>query len=343
MRYSIILLFILAKCSPHSSSKIFISKDGALRGITFVAPPQQYSDTAMAKITAVNANSIAIIPYAFGKIEDGSIHYGESKYKWWGESRAGVIYTILDAKKRNLIVMLKPQIWMHDHWTGDMQLDNESKWKRWEDDYRKYILDFAKIADSTNVDLFCIGTELKNCLNHNPHYWSNLIADIRKIYKSKITYAANWDEFQNCILWDKVDYIGINAYFPLLNEKQPTINQLKKAWEKYLPEMQKVSSKYQKSVLFTEYGYLCVDGCSFNTWELESKIDQLPKNEEAQANAFKALYEVMHIQPYWCGGYMWKWFPDMHGHEGYPDKDYTCQDKLAQKVMSEYYFTIKKN
>jgi hypothetical protein len=39
--------------------------------------------------------------------------------------------------------------------------------------------------------------------------------EIRKIYTGKLTYAANWDDFDKVPFWKELDYIGIDAYFPL--------------------------------------------------------------------------------------------------------------------------------
>jgi hypothetical protein len=45
------------------------------------------------------------------------------------------------------------------------------------------------------MELFCFGTELGNAIAKRPQYWSQLIVKIRKIYTGKLTYAANWDDF----------------------------------------------------------------------------------------------------------------------------------------------------
>jgi len=63
-------------------------------------------------------------------------------------------------------------------------------------------------------------------------------------------------------------------------------------------------------------------------------------NERAQANALNSLYEIFSQQEFWAGGFLWKWFPNMQGHEGYPDKDYTPQGKIAEDVISEWYGKI---
>ena len=100
--------------------------------------------------------------------------------------------------------------------------------------------------------------------------------------------------------------------------------------------MELFSKQMQKPILFTEYGYLSVDSCAGKSWELEPNVDRLQVNEQAQANAFDALYSAFWCKPYFAGGFLWKWFPEMKGHEGYPEKDYTPQGKLAESIIKHW-------
>lgn len=101
--------------------------------------------------------------------------------------------------------------------------------------------------------------------------------------------------------------------------------------------MSSFASKLNKQILFTEFGYLSVDGCAGKTWELEQNINQLPVNEKAQATAYEALFEHFWKKDWWAGGFLWKWFPNDQGHEGYFEKDYTPQGKLAEKKLRDWY------
>lgn len=50
--------------------------------------------------------------------------------------------------------------------------------------------------------------------------------DIRKEYPEKLNYTTNWDKYQNVPFWKDVDYIGIDAYFPLSENKTPSVMKL---------------------------------------------------------------------------------------------------------------------
>ncbi len=83
-----------------------------------------------------------------------------------------------------------------------------------------------------------------------------------------------------------------------------------------------------------------MDGSAGKTWELENQIRELPVNEMAQANAYEALFSSFSEEGFWHGGFLWKWFPDGHGHEGYIEKDYTPQGKVSLGTLAEWYRQI---
>ncbi|HRI01227.1 MAG TPA: hypothetical protein PK006_09270 [Saprospiraceae bacterium] len=306
--------------------------------MTFVAPPQAFSKNVMAEVEDLGCNWIAIIPYAFGSKNSTKISYSVHDWQWWGERPEGVKATTSEAHKSKLKVMLKPQIYIHQSWVGEIQFSTDEEWAKWEQDYRRYIMLMLDIAIESNVEMFCVGTELNWSAKQRPKFWIELIREIRNKYKGKLTYCTNWDHYREISFWKELDYIGISAYFPLLDEKQPSVNQLKEAWKPIVQELENYSKSQARPILFTEYGYLSVDGCSGKSWELEPNILKLAVNEQAQANAYEALYASFWEKEWWVGGFFWKWFPDGQGHEGYPEKDYTPQNKKATQIIKQWNF-----
>ena len=308
-----------------------------MHGLSFVAPPYGFSSNPMEPIRALGATHIAVIPIAYTRPGKPSIIYNQTEWQWWGERPEGVKETLRLAAGEHLEVMLKPQIYVPGSWTGGLEFKSDADWEKWEDAYRKYILPMAKIAEEYGVQTFCIGTEFKISTARREEFWRNLIKEIRAVYGGKLTYAANWDEYKHITFWDDLDYIGVDAYFPLSDSVTPSVAELKKAWKTPKAEMETIRRKFKKPLIFTEYGYLSVDGCAGKTWELEPRVKTLPINQQAQANAVRALHEVFSPEDYWAGGFIWKWFPEMQGHEGYPARDYTPQGKLAEQVLRECF------
>ena len=325
---SLSLLSCAQKNTPIVTSKI--------DGLTMVAPPRAFVSDPMIEIAEVNAGWIALVPYGFTRSGETSVRFGSDR-QWWGERVEGVTECIQRAHKAGVKVMIKPQVYMHRDWVGDMDFDSEEEWKAWEDSYRIYIMTFAKVAAEQNAEMFCVGTEYKVAAKKREGYWRDLIKEIRTFYKGEITYSSNWDGYESIPFWDALDYIGLSAYFPLTDAPTPEVNDLIKKWKGTQKALKKMSRQEGKPILFTEYGYMSVDKCAWRAWEIEKERHELPINEQAQANALEALYKVFWNEPWWGGGFMWKWFPNGMGHEGYFDKDYTPQGKEASKVVAQWY------
>ena len=102
-------------------------------------------------------------------------------------------------------------------------------------------------------------------------YWERLIEDLRKVYNGKMTVAANFDNYQEIAFWDKLDFIGINAYFPLsdINSAMDITVQLKASWNSILDEITDFKSKngLEQSILFTEIGYGNHAGSTLQPWQ----------------------------------------------------------------------------
>lgn len=308
-----------------------------INGLTFVAPPDPFPRDPMPAITNLHANWIALVPYAFTSIKDADLHYAENNWQWWGERPEGIQESIRKAREHHLSIMLKPQVYIPNSWVGDMDYNTEEQWTQWESKYREYILRMLDIAKENNVALFCIGTEFNKSVIKRKNFWHALIQEVRSIYSGKITYSTNWDHYHEVSFWGELDYIGISAYFPLSDESNPSKKTLLNAWTPIRQQLKDFAAMHHKPILFTEYGYLSVDGCAGKLWEIEPIVRTKAINQQAQATALDALYESFWNEDYWAGGFLWKWFPNGHGHEGYIERDYTPQGKLAERTISKWF------
>lgn len=257
------------------------------------------------------------------------------EWQWKGERIDGVRNYIREFHAQDISVMIKPQIWIgHGIYTGKILMESEEDWVKLEENYREYIFAFAKLAKEENVEMFCIGTELKHFAEDRPEYWRELIQELRKNYFGKLTYAGNWDDFDKVNFWDNLDYIGIDAYFPIVNTEKSTLNQLINGWSPPKLKMDTLSSKFEKPILFTEYGYRSVSGCAIKPWDYSEAGKQ---DEKAQQLALKAFYEVFWDEENYIGGFLWKWYPDHSKAGGPKNKMFTVQNKRAERTVEAFY------
>ena len=303
-----------------------------INGANLVAPPSS-EITYIVDLKKTNTNWVAVIPYAFIKENTANVIF-DTKFQWWGERSQGVEQTIKKAKAEGFKIMLKPHIWVSgDGWAGDFTLNTETDWKQWEQSYTQYILTFCKIAKKYDVELFCIGTELRQVVKNRPLFWNKLILKIRSIYNGKLTYAANWDNYQNITFWEELDYIGIDSYFPLSKEKSPSINALQQAWNPIKTKLKTFSNCNATPILFTEFGYPSTEFCTSTPWKENSSF---VANQRTQSTAYEAIFSAFWNEYWLAGGFFWKWHISDTTKRNF-NKSYTPQGKKALQVITKWY------
>lgn len=128
--------------------------------------------------------------------------------------------------------------------------------EEWFDSYEEIILRYVIFSAANDVEIFSIGTELEaTTFDAWDHRWKSIISKVRLIYRGELTYSANWTEYKGVPFWHELDFIGIDAYFPLTENDEPTMEELTGAWEKHADEIEKwlkTNDLMDKGVVFTE-------------------------------------------------------------------------------------------
>ncbi|MEO9483845.1 MAG: hypothetical protein ABJG47_10385 [Ekhidna sp.] len=333
MRLSIVLLFL---AFGVAAMVILPSgKDELINGVSLVNPPREITPDQMGEVKRLNAGWVAVIPYAFSRSGEPGVSF-DHQQQWWGERTKGSCRLIEYAKSNNLKVMLKPHVWVRgEGWTGDFNLATEEEWKKWESDFSAYILNYASVADSLNVEMLCIGTEYRTPAKERPEFWRGMIKDIRKVYSGKITYASNWDNYENITWWDAVDYIGVDAYFPLADGAHPTIAEIEQGWQVIKTNLSTFSASWDKPILFTEYGFQSANGAAGRHWELDKSSENV--NEQLQADAYEATYRALMKESWFAGGFLWKWHFNTLSGGRWRGTEWTPQNKPAEEVIARWY------
>jgi hypothetical protein len=149
---------------------------------------------------------------------------------------------------------------------------------------------------------------------HLETYWRRLIQSVRESYGGRLTYAANFDQYELVGFWDELDLLAINAYFPLRRSYEPDLSRdelatrLEAGWSgvlQKLDEFRRQRGIPRHRVLFSELGYVqrvnstiepwastgfsvlpSSDGPRLVVWE-----DQ-PPDEHERALAIRGLYDA---------------------------------------------------
>lgn len=312
------------------------SGEGKICGVSLVAPPRKVDATWTQSVKNISAEWVAIMPYAYCRPGETTIHY-DTGHQWWGESEEGARETMRHAHAAGLQVMLKPMVWIPGSWPGGLDFPDDASWKAWEASYEAYIMRLAKAAADENAEAICIGTEFKIAATKRPAFWIALAARVRTVFKGKVTYAANWDEFTSITFWKDLDYIGVDAYFPLSDAQVPDLAALGRAWDRANAVMAQLSKDTGKKIVFTEYGYRSVNKTAWKQWELENISTESQVNHKAQIHGYKALFENVWDQEWFGGGFLWQWYTGHDHAGGESDSDYTPQNKPAEQLIRTWY------
>ncbi len=99
-------------------------------------------------------------------------------------------------------------------------------------------------------------------------------------------------------------------------------------------KLDQIARKFQKPILFTEYGYRSIDYSTQAPWDSEANG---AVNDSLQCRALEALYQTFYPYPWFAGGFLWKWYDSAmlsyHSHTG----GYSPQGKPAEKIVSNWF------
>jgi len=252
-------------------------------------------------------------------------------------SDESVRHAIRKAKELGMKVCLKPHLDLLDKsdgsWRGEIGCLREPDWEKWFQKYTEYLLYYAKIAREEGVELFCIGTELSNAATAKGYMWYDIIKKVKSAYPGLLTYAAHWDRYADIRFWDQLDFVGINAYFPLTEKMEPTYEDLLKGWEKWVPDIEEFQLRVQKPIIFPESGCNSANGAAIRPWEHVARSEV---NIKLQEDYYKALLQTFWDKEWFYGLYWWYWGTNVNMGGKY-NRGFTPQNKPAEEVVKEWY------
>lgn len=253
----VMTLALLAAPRPQDFDRSPGAEHASVRGMTISCQTfgREWGTDAFAaeldRLAELGVNWIAIHPYA-SIAADGSLRWRdldpESPPVWLERP-------IREAHARGLEIFIKPHIayWGSPFsWRGEIAFEDESSRARFFTDYTRWIVEVARCT--RDADAFAVGTELGGMVAHAED-WARIIEGVREVTPAHLTYAANWDSYLEVPFWDRLDCIGVQAYFPLCDSTSPTEADLDEGWRRVFDPLRSLSERTGKPVVFTELGY----------------------------------------------------------------------------------------
>jgi hypothetical protein len=306
---------------------------GRMRGVCWEAS-RQVDAASVAPLRELGVDWISQTPFGWApSLTAPEVRY-ESDGGLWGETDDGLAKTAAWARELGIKTLLKPHLWVrHGAWPGEIAMETEAGWKQWFAAYEAFILHYARLAETQGFEALAIGTELGKTTGRTAD-WKRIVAHVRKVYHGKLTYCANWnDEPERVGFWDDLDFIGVQAYYPLADVDRPSKEAIATRWIPIAAKLAALATRTGKPIVFTEVGFKSHDGSLKEPWQWE---ENGAVDVELQRDAFSAMFETFWTKPWFGGAFVWKWHPIMRP-DSRRDRDFTPQGKPALKVIRAYY------
>lgn len=279
------------------------------------------------ELHSLGANSFAIHPYA-RIMNDGHV-----RFRTINDNRH--IAAPLDwAQERGMSAMVIPHLayWGSKFsWRGEIDFATAEEWDRFFADYETWIVEMARIAEAHHAAIFCVGLEYTHAQKFTER-WLRIIAAVRQVYFGKLTYGANWNEYEDVKFWDALDYIGVLAYFPLTQGSDPSREQIAGGWEKRSGELARFSERNGgKQFLFVEIGYNENARAAAEPWSFARGGENATAIQERCIDSALALTGK---HPFLAGMFFWKWFPELPMHE---EEDFCLQTPAIKALFAKYW------
>lgn len=296
-----------------------------VKGVSWESARGQVESQHLESLRPYHVTWIAQTPFGWQRAwNESEIAFGGQR-GMWGERDSGLVRTAQLARQHGIKTLLKPHIWLRGggqgKWRSDIEMKSEAEWKEWFAQYEAFILHYAVLAEQYGFEGFCIGTELYIASSEHETEWRDLIQKVRAVYSGQLTYAANfYKEYEAIAFWDALDFIGVQAYFPLTKQQDPTVKQLKKGWKPHLAALRACAQKWNKPIVFTEVGYRSSRDAGIEPWVWPERGTVAPEkiSNEVQARCYQAMFEACWKEDWMQGIFLWKWSPQNYGWQSNP-------------------------
>jgi len=311
--------------------------DGKHRGMHLFDLEDDSTDLAL--LNTQNVEWLTFVPYIGQNVYNEPPEYAGIDSSWTQRRFKNMQHRMEMLAPYGFKVMLKPHIWLQQTpdgtWRSDIAMNSEAEWETWFDFYTEYMLMYASMAEQLGFEMLCVGTELHATVAQQPERWKTLISQIKEAYSGKLVYAANWsDNLEEVSFWEEMDYIGIQAYYPIAEGSNPELGELEDGWKAHATTLQELSEQYNKPILFTEIGYKSTTDAATRPWEWVQPSHRFYKrvSHKTQALSYQAFFNVIWPEPWFAGAILWQWNPGSNS-DGKNNR-FTIKGKPALNVVA---------
>jgi hypothetical protein len=320
----------------------------AMRGVTLgpiesrLQPGRGYGsanfDVTLGEVEGLGANWISLT--VFGRVFDLTSSSVEPAFE------APLVETLKNmteaarmAHARGLKVMLVPHLWVESGgWRAELDPGSSEGWQRFRSSYGQFVRIWAKWAEQNQVELFVAGVELRFWVTGSeaPSF-AELVEELRSLYHGPLTYASNWDDADDTQIWRSLDLMGVNGFYPLHWEKNPSDAQIQRGATEAARRVQALAQRFDKPVFFSEFGYTTRKDCMVEPWLWPEQLSQIVPSEADQARAYAALLNEVRGVDGFYGSFVWRMYADIADLSQEPAWGFSPWGKRAENVLRDAF------
>jgi len=321
-------------------------QEAGLRGVRGVTigpiessqqPGRGYGSESSARLldhlAAMGVNWVSITP--FGRIWDlRSTEILMDFEQPYEENREAVRRMVAQAHERGIRVLIIPHLWVETGgWRGRIDPGSEEGWAAYHASYKAFLLAWARDAARSGADALSVGVECKSFSDRHGAFWHDLIDEVRATFPGLLTYSANWDEAEDVVFWDRLDLIGINAFYPLADHDDASDMEYLLGAAALVPSVSALAESLQMPVLFVEVGYTTRANAAVEPWLWPDGMQDVVIDEREQARALAASFAAFLPQDFFVGFFVWRYYADLDDVSQEAIWGFSPHAKLAESVL----------
>ena len=251
------------------------------------------------------------------------------------DNREAVGRIIQQAHERGIRVLVIPHLWVWNEsgWRGEIDFPEEAGWLAYQASYRAFVLAWARDSERFGADAFSIGVECKSWSGRFGAYWTSLIAEVRHDFGGWLTYSANWDEAENVLFWDQLDFIGVNAFYPLADHNGATTAEYVAGAARIRDQVATLTEVLDMPLLFVEVGYTTRADAAVEPWLWPDGMTDVVYSEEEQARALDASFQAFVPERFFAGFFLWRYYANLDDVSQEAEWGFSTHAKLAEPML----------
>jgi hypothetical protein len=282
------------------------------------------------RLAALGANSIGLaFPIFMSGVNASTVH-ADPQQTPTGATLATVIQ---EAHRQHLAVLLRPildeQTLMDPQgdWRGTIQPADTARWFA---SYGALVEQYASLAQTEQVEAIDIGTEL-NSVQADTAGWRTVISRVRSVFNGQVAYSVNFDA-HDIGFANSLDFLGIDAYYPLAAPIDASVAQLRAAWAPWVGDLVRLQASVGVPLVITELGVRSEPGAHRKPWVWYTRV---PPDMAEQQRYYQASCPA--VAPTVEGLYWWLVTLDSPYVDALHDTSYDPLGKPAEAEIKDCF------